>query len=289
MSTDAPAPIRHTLSTTGGDTLALVEWPVPDGGAPRGVVQMVHGLGEHIGRYAHVAQRLNDWGFVVRGHDHFGHGQSSGPRGGLPSDSRLVDDLTAVVDDTRRAHPQQPLILLGHSLGGLVAASFVARDVRPVDGLVLSSPALDPGFSVVQRLLLGVLPRLAPDLRIGNGLDATKLAHDDAVVAAYLADPLNHDRVSGRLARFLATEGTVVQARAPSWPVPTLLLYAGDDHLVRPAGSGAFAHAALPSHKVQSQRFDDLYHEIFNEPAAAPVFEALRVWLDRAVPNVPSA
>jgi alpha-beta hydrolase superfamily lysophospholipase len=220
----------------------------------------------------------------VHAHDHHGHGQSSGARGGLPSVLRLVDDLALVIDDTRRALPGLPLVLLGHSLGGLVAASFVARAVRRVDALVLSSPGLDPGLTAAQKLLIAALSRIAPDLRVGNCLDDNYLSHDRAVVQAYRDDPLCHDRIGGRLARFLADEGAVVQAAAPQWKVPTLLLYAGDDHLVKPAGSRAFAAAAAPTGLVEAHCFEALYHEIFNEVDAAPMFSALQRWLERVVP-----
>jgi len=268
--------LSPTLRTPDGQTLALREWPIA--GAPAAVVQLVHGIGEHIGRYDHVARRLNAWGYAVRGHDHFGHGASTGARGGLPTVLRLVDDLALVVDDTRKAFPGTPLVLLGHSLGGLVAASFVARRVRHVDALVLSSPGLDPGLTAFQEMLIAVLSRIAPDLRVGNGLDDNFLSHDRAVVQAYRDDPLCHDRIGGRLARFLADEGSRVQAAAPAWQLPTLLLYAGDDHLVKPAGSAAFA-AAAPSQSVSATCFPALYHEIFNELESQPVFEQLQHWL----------
>ena len=271
-----------SLATPGGASLALRAWPTD--GVPRALVQLVHGLGEHIGRYEHVARWFNARGFAVHGYDHYGHGASSGPRGGLPAELRLVDDLALVLDDTRRAHPGLPLLLLGHSLGGLVAASLVARNVRPVDALVLSSPALDAGLSAPQKLLLALLLRVAPNLRVGNGLEDRYLAHDPAVVQAYRADVRVHDRIGARLARFLADEGARVLARAPTWPVPTLLLYAGDDRLVKPAGSRVFGQAAAPSGKVQAQCFDALYHEIFNEPAAQPVWDALDAWLRQTLP-----
>jgi alpha-beta hydrolase superfamily lysophospholipase len=267
-----------TLARPDGETLALREWTV-EGGAPRAIVQITHGLGEHMDRYDHVAQRLNSWGFEVRAHDHYGHGRSSGARGGLPSTMRLVDDLAAVVDETRRVHPDLPMVLLGHSMGGLIAASFVARDVRPVEALVLSSPAFDPGLDAMQKLMLAVLPRLLPNLRVGNGIDVKNISHDPAVVQAYRDDPLNHDRICGRLASFLAEEGLVVQGAAPRWQVPTLLLYAGADKIVRPSASRAFARAA-PQDAVRAICFDGLFHEIFNELNAKPVFASLRSWLE---------
>jgi len=272
-----------TLSTfvaLDGDNLAVQDWPLAPGQVLRGVVLLVHGLGEHVGRYERLACQLNDWGFAVRGYDQYGHGESGGARGSLPTDSRLLDDLADIVDSTRaRMSPQTPLILLGHSMGGLVAARFVALGLRPVQALVLSSPALDPGLNAVQKLLLAVLPGIAPNLRIGNGLNPAFISHDPAVVAAYRADKLVHDRISVRLARFIADGGPATVAQATRWSVPTLLLYAGADRLVNPAGSRAFA-AAAPQTMVSTHCFETLYHEIFNEPDAAPVFAALKQWLD---------
>lgn len=268
----------RTIRTADGQTLALREWRATPA-APLALVHITHGLGEHAGRYAHVARRLNAMGFAVRAHDHFGHGMSSGARGGLPHEKRLLDDLALLIDDARAAYPGLPVVLLGHSMGGLVAASFVARGMRPVDALVLSSPALSPALSSTQRGLIAVLSRLAPGLRVGNGLNAQDLSHDPAVAPAYLSDPLNHDRIGARLARFLADEGARVMAVAPQWPVPTLLLYAGADRLVRPDGSRAFSAAAAPSGQVQAFAFEQHFHELFNELENAPVFDALEQWL----------
>ena len=269
-----------TFTASDGDNLAMQDWPLPEGLAERGTVLIVHGLGEHAGRYDHVAQRLNSWGFAVRGYDHYGHGDSGGVRGALTADSRLVDDLGDVIDSTRqRMDSGSPLIVLGHSLGGLVAACVTALDQVRVDGLVLSSPALDTGMSAFQKLLLAVLPRVTPNLTVGNGIDPQFISHDPAVVAAYRADPRVHDRISARLARFIADAGPTVIAHAPEWTTPTLLMYAGADRLVNPAGSRAFAQGA-PHQTVTACCFDDLYHEIFNEPAKERVFRTLKRWLD---------
>ncbi|MBS0318297.1 MAG: lysophospholipase [Proteobacteria bacterium] len=270
-----------SFTAADGQNLALYDWHWPK--HPRAVAILVHGLGEHMGRYDHVARRLTDWGLAVRGYDHWGHGASSGPRGGLSSDTRLLDDLADIVDATRaqmarRRQQQLPLVLIGHSLGGLVAARFVALAMRPVDALVLSSPALDAGLNSVQKLLVATLPRLAPNLRIGNGLKLPYLSRDPAVIAAYRADPLVHDRIAARLAGFIATAGPATVRAAPNWRVPTLLMWAGQDRLVNPAGSAAFARAAPPG-VVTARCFDAAYHEIFNEPDSGPVFTLLQSWL----------
>jgi len=272
-----------TLSSfvsTGGDALAMRDWPLPAGWPTRGVVLLVHGLGEHIGRYDHVAARLNDWGFAVRGYDQVGHGASIGARGGLPAEDRLLSDLAAVIDDTRvRMDDRLPLILLGHSMGGLVAARLVSLKLRRVEGLVLSSPALDVGMAAPLRALVQLLAGVAPGLRLGNGIDPRLLSHDPQVVQAYQNDPLVHDRVTPRLARFIVDGGEVVAERAADWQVPTLLMYAGSDRCVAPAGSAGFA-AAAPQARVAAHEFRTLYHEIFNEPEQAEVFGVLHDWLD---------
>jgi alpha-beta hydrolase superfamily lysophospholipase len=282
-----------------GENLALYEWPMEawqadDAAPPRAVVLIVHGLGEHASRYDHVAQLLLDWGFAVRAYDQRGHGESGGVRGGLSSEALLLEDLAEVVDDTRlrslrlshagagESPKQLPLILLGHSLGGLVVGRFVSLQMRPVDGLVMSSPALDPGLNALQKLLLATLPVIAPNLRVNNGLKPEFISHDKQVVDKYLADPLVHAKISARLAKFIATAGPATVAAAPIWTTPTLLMYAGADKLVNPAGSRAFAEAAArhSARLVTTRCFDDLYHELFNELDAAPVFATLKAWLD---------
>jgi alpha-beta hydrolase superfamily lysophospholipase len=272
-------PILSPHITRDGRTLALYDWMLQPGLAVRGVVLLVHGLGEHMGRYQALAELLNTWGFAVRGYDQHGHGESHGVRGSLPNDTCLLDDLAEVIDETRtRMAPDVPLILLGHSLGGLVAARLVALKMRTVQALVLSSPALDAGLSAFQKMQVALIPRLLPNLRVGNGLDPKDLSHDAKVVEAYKADRLVHDRISARLGAFIAEAGPATVALAPGWSVPTLLLYAGQDRCVNPEGSRRFSQLA-PAELVHTVRFGDLYHELFNELHAAPVFVALQQWL----------
>ncbi len=269
-----------TFVASDGDNIAIQDWPLLHGSVLRGVVVLVHGLGEHAGRYDAVAHQLNAWGFAVRGYDQYGHGESGGVRGGLPTDRRLLVDLADIVATTRtRMDKGCPLILLGHSMGGLVAARFVSLKSRSVQGLVLSSPALDAGLGRWQKLAITVLAKVMPGFRTANGLDVTALSHDRGVIHAYQNDPLVHNRISARLARFIDQGAAATVAAAPAWKVPTLLLYAGADKLVNPAGSRAFAEA-VPSKIITTHCFDAMYHEIFNEPDSADVFSAMKAWLD---------
>lgn len=260
-----------------GTALSVTDWPVA---APRAHVLLVHGLGEHAGRYGHVAAWLNARGFAVRAYDQAGHGASDGPRGGMKTDTQLLDHLDTVFTATSREAEGRPVVLLGHSLGGLlVAAAVAAGRIRP-QALVLSSPALAVRMVAWQRAVVGWLPRIAPDLTLGNGLQSRYLSHDANVVEAYVDDPMVHDRISARLGAFVATTGDKVLLSAPRWDVPTLLLYAGDDFLVDPSGSDRFV-ALAPQDMVEARRFAGLYHEIFNEVDSAPVFAALDEWLNR--------
>ena len=274
--------MSRVIRAHGGLALQGREWPCRDA---RGTIVLVHGLGEHIGRYEHVAASLNGRGWRVVGYDQRGHGASEGKRGCLASKDDLLLDLARVVDNVR-AEAALPLVLLGHSMGGLIAARFAAGGLeaplpswqREVDALVLSSPALDTGMTRLQKLMLAALGPLTPNLAVGNGLKPEWISHDPAVVAAYVADPLVHDRIAPRLARFIVDGGKTVRALAPRWKLRTLLLYAGSDRCVAPAGSAAFA-AAAPKDVVTVREFPALFHEIFNEPERAEVLSVLGAWL----------
>lgn len=274
-----------TPTTDDGLQLHTRHWPTP-GSPARGQVLIVHGLGEHIGRYAHVAAALNVQGWEVHGWDHRGHGQSPGRRGDIPDGEALLRDTACVIDAVRR--PGTPFVLLGHSMGGVVAGRFAAEALndrpaawsRPLDALVLSSPALDPGLSGVQKLALALAEKLAPGLAVGNGLKPEWISHDPALVAAYAADPLVHDRITARLTRFIVDAGARVIADAPRWTLPTLLMWADADRCVSPHGSEAFA-AAAPANVVATRPWPGFFHEIFNEPEKDEVLAVLSAWLNR--------
>ncbi|RZJ07794.1 MAG: alpha/beta hydrolase [Rubrivivax sp.] len=272
-----------TTTTDDGLQLHTRHWPAM---APeRGQLLIVHGLGEHIERYAHVAMALSAAGWDVHGWDHRGHGQSQGKRGDIPSHDAFLRDTARVMDAMRQ--PGKRFVLLGHSLGGVIAARFAAEALsarpaawsRPLDGLVLSSPALDPGLSGAQKLALTLAENLAPGLAVGNGLKPAWISRDPAVVSAYENDPLVHDRITARTTRFIVDAGQRVIHDAPRWTVRTLLMWAGADRCVAPRGSEAFA-AAAPAHVVATRPWLELYHEIFNEPEKADVLATLTGWLN---------
>jgi alpha-beta hydrolase superfamily lysophospholipase len=266
-----------------------------DSAPVRAQVLIVHGLGEHSGRYAHVARRLAAAGCAVTAYDHRGHGRSQGARGVIPAADSLLADLGQVIAHLiaplRARRPGTPLLLLGHSLGGLVVGRYVAEGLdarpapwwQPVDALVMSSPALDLGMNLAQKALLAVLGPLAPGLAVANGLKPEWVCRDPAVVRAYVADPQVHDRVSPRLVRFMVDAGHRVRECAAQWRTPTCLLYAGADRCVDPRGSAEFA-AVAPPRVVHAIRYEGLAHEIFNEPEQDRVLADLVAWVDTALP-----
>jgi alpha-beta hydrolase superfamily lysophospholipase len=270
---------RSSVSGQAGQ-LAVYDWPLPLGPV-RGTVLLVHGLGEHTGRYGHVADQLRQWGFAVCGYDHQGHGHSEGVRGTLQTEDGLLQDLATVIDHVRERPGAQdaPLILLGHSMGGLVVARAVAEQLRYVDAVILSSPALGTRINPFQKLLLATLPKHWPHLCVRNGLNPQLIARDAQTVQRYTLDPLVHDRISTRLGAWIHHEGRKTLALAAQWSVPSLLIYAGQDRLVDPDASAAFA-ARAPASVVHAHCFAPMYHEIFNDTQRQQVFTVLKRWLD---------
>jgi alpha-beta hydrolase superfamily lysophospholipase len=289
--TSRPSIARPKVSALQGEAgqLAVYDWAMP-ASPPLGTVLLVHGLGEHAGRYGEVAAHLHQWGFAVRAYDQQGHGQSEGARGDMQRPGSLQADLCRVIDDTRQ-HPSLqgiPLILLGHSMGGLVVARTLAEGLRSVDAAVLSSPALGAFPNIFQKILLAVLPRIAPHLRVDNGLKAEFVSRDPDVVKAYQSDAMVHRRIATGLVAWILENGEKTLVDAAKWEVPTLLLYAGQDKLVNAQASADFARSA-PKDVVQAECFEAMYHEIFNDLYRAQVFTALKRWLLARFSAHPSA
>ncbi len=276
-------PRELTLAAADGTPLFVRDWLLPAADTRRGGLVLMHGLGEHCGRHAHVARVFNACGYAVRTYDHRGHGRSGGARGDVPDSAAIVNDAKLVLDDfvrqgdTSSAAGTAPL-LFGHSMGGLFAARFASARLAPLRGLILSSPALALPLSARQKILLKILGAVAPGLAVPNGLQTRYLSHDPAVERAYVEDPLVHGKISARLLRAMLEAIRFVHAHAAALRIPTLMLVAGDDRLVAASGSRAF-FPQLAAGIGQLRVYDDFYHEIFNERGAAQVFDDTRAWL----------
>ena len=258
------------------------EWPLADAGA---AVLIVHGLGEHSGRYARLAAWFNQRGYAVRSYDQRGHGMTPGQRGALRHVDDLLQDLALVYHDYAGTLPQPPL-LLGHSMGGLVAARAVldGRIVPPA--LVLSSPALRTREPAWLQQLARLLSRVVPSLPLRSRLAFEQLTHDAREASRYRDDPLRSGWITPRLADFIFRAGASSIADAAQLAVPTLLLVADSDAIVDPSGSRDFSRAAAPTGKLTTRYFSSLYHELFNEaePGRSQVLMQLGDWLERQRP-----
>ncbi|WP_345252008.1 lysophospholipase [Pigmentiphaga soli] len=261
-----------------GTQLASHRWPATAGEAGR-PAYLLHGLGEHAGRYDGLARWLAERGWALAAHDHRGHGRSGGKRGSLAHDDDLVRDAEHRLAEYAQQTGAPPL-LVGHDLGALVAARIALRGEMPLAGVVLSSPPFALPAARGRHLLRGALERFAPDLRLGTGLRTDALSHDQATIDGYDNDPLVHDRITPRLARFIgqAGERSIAEAGALKWH--TLLLVAGGDTVVDPAGSRRFADGAAPG-MLALRWYAQARHDIFNETAefAGPAYADLEAWL----------
>ncbi|MFL9925744.1 lysophospholipase [Herbaspirillum lusitanum] len=270
-------PDSSWLTAQDGTRLYCREWTHT--AAARGAVHLVHGLGEHGGRYLELAGLLHELGLAVRIVDHRGHGQSDGVRGSLRRPDDFLQDLKLSFDDFAACQQQTPF-LFGHSMGGLIAARFASGGFSPVRGLMLSSPALALTLNVWQKSLLALSSVLAPRLALPSSLPPDRLSHDAAVVAAYRSDPLNHGRIAPRTLNFMLDAMARTQADAGAFRTPLLLQVAGDDAFVAAEGSRRFFDALPSGHKCLHW-YPQAWHEIFNEEASIrqQVQRDLKQWL----------
>lgn len=243
-------------------------------------VVVAHGLGEHSGRYAHVARTLCPLGAALWIHDHRGHGRSPGRRGHIASFEEYLLDLERFIGEVR--DDRLPLLLLGHSMGGLIALSFARRYPQLIDGLILSSPLLGlpskPPFVVS---LARLLSRTWPTLSFNSGLDPTFISHDPGVVQAYRDDRWVHGKVSVRwFTQCLEAIAANVNIRDPL-PLPLLVQIAGDDRLVKASAALAYFDALAAADKTL-RFYPSLFHEVYNEklPERREVLGDLRRWVE---------
>jgi alpha-beta hydrolase superfamily lysophospholipase len=272
------------MRTEDGIALFVRDWPLPAGAARRGAALIVHGLGEHSGRYALVAAALNKIGIAARSYDHRGFGQSGGSQAVLPYANALLDDAEQVYDgfaaEATAAGDAAPPFLIGHSMGGAIAARAVSGGWIAPRGLVLSSPGLKSYLPTFAAWMIKAASFVAPNAARPHGLPLGKISHDAEVLAEAESDPLNHRIATPRLIAFILNAGEQARRDAGKVRVPTLVMVAGDDHLVDPAGAREFFEA-LPPGVGTLHWYDGLYHEIFNEhePGRRRVLGDLCDWL----------
>jgi alpha-beta hydrolase superfamily lysophospholipase len=270
---------ERTFDGIGGVRIVYDVWS-PDI-APRGVVVLSHGLGEHVRRYEHVAQRFGEDGLVTYALDHRGHGRSGGKRVLVKDLSEYTGDFDTLVGIATKEHPGRPRIVLGHSMGGAIVFAYGVERPDNYELMVLSGPAVAAQIAVPPPLVLvaKILGAIAPGLPLQD-LDVSAISRDPAVVTAYNTDPLvHHGKVPAGIARALLLIGETMPQRAAALRSPMLVVHGSEDRLIAVDGSRRLVEA-VGSSDVELKVYPGLYHEVFNEPERYQVLDDVVSWID---------
>ena len=264
-----------TAAARDGTELLVRRWFAT--GPPWASILIVHGLAEHSGRYEHVGAQLGAAGLDVHAYDQRGFGASSGRRAWLDRWARNLDDLEDRLAILRVMATGRPLVVFGHSVGGLISLGYAVADPpRPLpDVLVLSAPALDSTIPGWKKTLARVLGSIAPNLEMKNALDGGLLSRDLSVGVTYLADPLNQHTTTTRYGALAIAEQARVRAALSRLSIPTLVYHGEDDHLVPTSASASTA--TVPG--VVRRTYPLLRHESHNEPEGPAVIADVIAWL----------
>jgi alpha-beta hydrolase superfamily lysophospholipase len=265
--------------TNDGIPLAVNKWE-PEGQV-KGVICLVHGHGEHCGRYEHWVKMLANAGYAVFANDQRGHGKSGGKRGHTPSFNHFADDVEILVQEGIKAYPDSPCFLYGHSLGGLIALYYLTQRRPKIAGAVITSPALKTAVEdqKIKRALAMILGALMPGGTMASGLEQEALSRDQAVVEAYRKDPLVHDIISFGLGRESLKAAEFIYANADQINIPLLLMHGTADRICYVSGSKELSDLIVDNCTLKL--WPDCFHELHNELEKEEVFSALKQWLDQ--------
>jgi alpha-beta hydrolase superfamily lysophospholipase len=239
-------------------------WQVPN---PRGILVVSHGLGEHSGRYQNLLEALSGKGVSLYASDHRGSGMSGGIRGHVDDFSKFYKDIKHLIDTVvKKENPGAPIMLLGHSMGGLIAELYALTYPEDLAGLILSAPALMPSVEVPawKKNMSKVVSKLFPRMTVSNEIDPNDISTERAVVQAYLDDPLVHDRVSTKFYQEYLNAAAQAIQRAKELRMPLLLIHGTADKMVSVESSRHIFHEAASQDKTM-EIFDGLFHETMNE------------------------
>ncbi len=271
-----------SLTAEDGVRLYSQGW-LPTNRSPHGVILLMHGLGEHSGRYAHLGEFLAENNLAVHTFDLRGHGKSGGTRGHSPSFERLMKDIDLLLVDGDQRYPGLGRILYGHSLGGILVLNYTLRRKPKVDGVVSASAALRTSVEEqpIKVMLAKLLGSLLPGVLLNSGLEITAISRDPEVVAAYESDPLVHDKISFSLGKETMDAIAWAYEHASEFAVPLLVTHGTDDRLAYARGSKQFAE--MVPRDCTLKLWEGLYHELHNEPEKDQVLAYILAWINEAL------
>ncbi len=274
----AAEPTHQFFKTWDGYELYYQSW-IPE--KKRGALVVLHGLGEHSGRYRFFIDYFLDQGWALYLMDQRGHGKSPGPRSHADRFQDLVDDLERFVGLIREREAKQPLFLVAHSFGGQVGVNYLARKPKELKGAVLSGPNLKLALPVpaLKKILGTAASRFLPEVLIPNDIHASWVSHDEAVVRAYEEDPLVARKISLKLGAEILKNLDEVMALAPEIRTPLLIVHGGDDKITATEGSREFFER-LDLKDKQLKVYPGYFHETFNEVGKEKVFRDIEQWLE---------
>lgn len=281
MGTAAEAPVTEdgTFAGTRGRRIYWQSWSPAGDQRLRGTVAIAHGLGEHLGRYRYVAERLVADGYAVHALDHHGHGRSEGTRARIALDD-AVADLDTLIAMARDQRPGLPLYLLGHSLGGAIALRYALGHQDRLDGLLLSGPLASLNAGPLRRGFGLLLGRVAPWMP-ATKIDPRWISRDPAVVARYITDRLVHHRaIPAATVREILVHVRMLPGSVDAIKLPALLMYGTEDRLCPPEGSVMLTER-IGSEDLTTQAYEGLFHEVLNEPERDRVLDRVLNWLDQ--------
>jgi len=268
-----------TFAGQGATELYYQRW-CPDVG-PRATLAVVHGYGEHSGRYGNVVEWFVPRGYAVYALDMRGHGRSPGQRGYIESFAQVREDVRAFLDTVHEQEPQPPTFLVGHSQGGLTVLNYVLYDPSGLAGVVASGPLLSQlPLSPLLLQLSKLLSKVWPSFALNAGVDATGLSHDQNVVDAYVNDPLVHSKGTPRLGTELMAAIEWTQAHAAGMALPCLIVHGGADRLCLPEASRTFYENITFADKERIE-YEGYFHEVFNELGKEKVLADVETWLEK--------
>jgi lysophospholipase len=280
-ATDSIGTLRRADGGIEGVGRIRLHYRTWEASTPRAAIIIVHGLGEHSGRYDHFATRMAAYGFSCYAIDLRGHGLSEGRRGHTPNFDAYLQDLDRFRREVQGlVDIRTPLFLLGHSMGGLIALRYQEEYNVAFKGAVIVAPWLATAITVPRwkTTLASAINKFLPALPFANNVDPHDLSHDPDVVESYAGDPLNHDRITPRLFTEASTAMGLAFQRADRLDDPVLFLLPGDDRIVDTSRTQALARG-IPSGEVTIKVYPGMYHEILNERDRSIAYRDIRDWI----------